>query len=64
MVDGLDVLFRIAFAILRGNEEELLRCDSISAVYVALENLPNRMWRADKLIKVCHPTITMACADG
>ncbi|THH33474.1 hypothetical protein EUX98_g726 [Antrodiella citrinella] len=51
MVDGLDVLFRIAFAILRSNEEELLRCESISAVYVALENLPNRMWRADKLIK-------------
>ncbi|TCD66119.1 hypothetical protein EIP91_001728 [Steccherinum ochraceum] len=51
MVDGLDVLFRIAFAILRSNEEELLRCESISAVYVALENLPNRMWRADNLIK-------------
>ncbi|KAH8094532.1 TBC-domain-containing protein [Cristinia sonorae] len=51
LVDGLDVLFRVAFAILRSNEDELLRCESISAVYVALENLPNRMWRADKLIK-------------
>ncbi|KAI0777008.1 rab-GTPase-TBC domain-containing protein [Irpex lacteus] len=51
MVDGLDVLFRIALAILRNNEQELLECDSIPAVYVALESLPNRMWRSDKLLK-------------
>ena len=53
LVDGLDVLFRIAFGILQANEEELLQCDSIPAVYVALESLPNRMWRPDKLLKVC-----------
>jgi small G protein signaling modulator 3 len=53
MVDGLDVLFRIALAVLRNNEQELLRCESIPAVYVALESLPNRMWRSDKLLKVC-----------
>ena len=52
LVDGLDVLFRIALAILQANEEELLQCDSIPAVYVALESLPNRMWRPDKLLKV------------
>ena len=52
MVDGLDVLFRIALAVLRNNEQELLRRDSIPAVYVALESLPNRMWRSDKLLKV------------
>lgn len=51
-MDGIDVLFRIAFAILRNNEQELLQCESISAVYVSLESLPNRMWRSDKLIKV------------
>jgi hypothetical protein len=51
-VDGLDVLFRIALAILRSNEAELLRCESIPAVYVALENLPTRMWQADKLLQV------------
>ncbi|RDX46273.1 TBC-domain-containing protein [Lentinus brumalis] len=51
MVDGVDVLFRIAFAILRINEQELLRCSSIPAVYVALESLPNRMWEADRLIQ-------------
>ena len=52
MVDGVDVLFRIAFAVLRTNEQELLRCTSIPAVYVALESLPNRMWEADKLLQV------------
>ncbi|KAI0091279.1 rab-GTPase-TBC domain-containing protein [Irpex rosettiformis] len=51
IVDGLDVLFRVALAILRNNEQELLDCDSIPAVYVALESLPNRMWRSDKLLK-------------
>jgi small G protein signaling modulator 3 len=52
LVDGLDVLFRIAMAILKGNEAELLQCQSIPAVYVALENLPTRMWEADKLLQV------------
>lgn len=52
MVDGVDVLFRIAFAVLRVNEQELMRCTSIPAVYVALESLPNRMWEADKLLQV------------
>ncbi|KZT02541.1 TBC-domain-containing protein [Laetiporus sulphureus 93-53] len=53
LVDGLDVLFRIAFGILRMNEQELLHCGSIPAVYVALESLPNRMWETDKLLQVC-----------
>jgi len=52
LVDGLDVLFRIALAILRNNEAELLRCESIPAVYVSLENLPTRMWEADKLLQL------------
>ncbi|KAF9262424.1 TBC-domain-containing protein [Marasmius fiardii PR-910] len=52
LVDGLDVLFRIALGILRSNEQELLRCQSIPAVYVALENLPTRMWEADKLLQL------------
>jgi len=52
LVDGLGVLFRIAFAILKGNEQELVQCESISAVYVALENLPTRMWQPDKLLQM------------
>ncbi|KAJ6543632.1 rab-GTPase-TBC domain-containing protein [Mycena vulgaris] len=63
LVDGLDVLFRVALAILRSNEAELLRCESIPAVYVALENLPTRMWQADKLLQLeveLRPSITHA----
>lgn len=52
IVDGFGVLFRIALAMLRNNEAELLGCQSIPAVYVALENLPTRMWEADKLLQV------------
>ncbi|KAJ7692151.1 rab-GTPase-TBC domain-containing protein [Mycena rosella] len=52
IVDGVDVLFRVALAILRSNEAELLRCESIPAVYVALENLPTRMWQPDKLLQL------------
>ncbi|KAJ7183627.1 rab-GTPase-TBC domain-containing protein [Mycena filopes] len=63
LVDGLDVLFRVALAILRDNEAELLRCESIPAVYVALENLPTRMWQPDKLLQLeleLRPTLTHA----
>ena len=69
MVDGLDVLFRVALAILRNSEQELLRCESIPSIYVALESLPNRMWRSDKLLKVrLHRTssphvLIMMCTD-
>ncbi len=57
LLDGLDALFRIALGILKSHEAELLRCDSIPAVYVALESLPTRMWQPDKLLQVhmrCH----------
>ncbi|KZT27218.1 TBC-domain-containing protein [Neolentinus lepideus HHB14362 ss-1] len=52
LVDGLDVLFRLALAILRSSEQELLHCESIPAVYVALESLPTRMWQADRLMQL------------
>jgi hypothetical protein len=52
LLDGLDVLFRIALGILKSHEAELLRCDSIPAVYVALESLPTRMWQPEKLLQV------------
>ncbi|KAG1738405.1 rab-GTPase-TBC domain-containing protein [Suillus paluster] len=52
LVDGLDVLFRVALGILRNNEQELLQCESNSAVYVSLENLPTRMWQSDKLLQL------------
>ncbi|KAG1821031.1 rab-GTPase-TBC domain-containing protein [Suillus subaureus] len=52
LVDGVDVLFRVALGILRSNEQELLECESNSAVYVSLENLPTRMWQSDKLVQL------------
>lgn len=55
LLDGLDVLFRIALAVLKSHEAELLRCESIPAVYVALESLPTRMWQPDKLLQVRIP---------
>ncbi|KIL56964.1 hypothetical protein M378DRAFT_172256, partial [Amanita muscaria Koide BX008] len=33
-------------------QQELLRCESIPALYVALENLPTRMWEADRILQV------------
>ncbi|OAX34124.1 TBC-domain-containing protein [Rhizopogon vinicolor AM-OR11-026] len=54
LVDGLDVLFRVALGILRSNEQELLQCESNSAVYVSLENLPTRMWQSDKLLQASY----------
>ena len=51
LVDGIDVLFRLAMAILRIGEQELLLCESVPAVYVALESLPTRMWESDKLLQ-------------
>ena len=63
LMDGLDVLFRIALGILRSNEAELLRCESVPAVYVSLENLPTRMWEADKLLQVGIFVITLKLAQ-
>lgn len=51
LVNGMDVLFRFALGILKNNEAELLNCESVPAIYVSLENLPTRMWQADKLLQ-------------
>lgn len=48
----MDTLFRVAVAILRINEAELLDCNSISSLYMRLESMTTRMWQPDKLLKV------------
>jgi len=48
----MDVLFRISLAILRMNEADLLKCTSISGIYMALKSITTRMCGADKLLKV------------
>ena len=51
-VEGMDVLFRVALAMLRMNEADLLQCDSVSSLYIHLESMTTRMWHPDKLLKV------------
>lgn len=46
------MLFRVALAVLKIAEEELVKCESMPALYVALESLPTRMWPADRLLQV------------
>ena len=55
-VDGMDCLFRVALAILKVNEQEILKCGEQSALYVYFETMTARTWQADKLLKVkSHP---------
>lgn len=61
LVDGVDFLLRTALFILRMNEQELLACESVPALYVALESLPTRMWLPDKLLQV---SLIVCCNDG
>jgi len=51
-VDGMDVLFRVALAILKINEADLLQCDSMPSLYLYFESMTARMWHADKLLKL------------
>ena len=64
IVDGFDVLFRLALAVLRIGEPELLACASVPAAYVALESLPTRMWEADRLLQVSHRFSMCATLKG
>ena len=57
--DGMDVLFRIALAILKTGEADLLRCSTMSSLYSVLESLPTRIWDADRLLKASLPFHTM-----
>lgn len=51
LVDGFDVITRVALGILLNNEAELLACADVPALYVALESLPCRMWQADMVLQ-------------
>jgi len=51
-VDGMDTLFRVAIALLKINEPDLLQCDSMPGLYVQFEGMTARMWHADKLLKL------------
>jgi hypothetical protein len=50
--DGLVVLFRVALAMLKLHEDDILACDSATSIYVYLRNLPAQLVQADRLLKV------------
>ncbi|KZW03637.1 TBC-domain-containing protein [Exidia glandulosa HHB12029] len=52
IVDGPDVLMRVAVAIFRIAEDKLLLCKSDGSLYACLNRTPSRMWDAEKLLKL------------
>ncbi|TXT10778.1 hypothetical protein VHUM_02283 [Vanrija humicola] len=53
-VEGHDVLFRVAIAILKINETDLLACDSVGDLFTFISGMTSRLWGADKLIALQH----------
>ncbi|ORX38703.1 rab-GTPase-TBC domain-domain-containing protein [Kockovaella imperatae] len=53
-VEGHDALFRIALAILKLNEPDLLAADSVSDLFAIINGTTSRLWTADKLIALQH----------
>jgi hypothetical protein len=56
-IHGTIFLFRIALAILKLHEPELLECDSAAGLYAMLGQLPAGLWNADRLLKVRSPAL-------
>lgn len=51
-IHGTIFVFRIAVAILKLHEADLLECDSAASLYALLGQLPAGLWNADRLLKV------------
>lgn len=51
-VEGHDCLFRVAIAILKLNEADLLTCDSAGDLFALVGGMTGRLWAAEKLIQV------------
>jgi len=51
-IHGTIFLFRVALAILKLHEADLLECDSAASLYALLGQLPAGLWNADRLLKV------------
>lgn len=54
-------LFRVALAILKLNEPDIIACQSVSDLLVLLGGTTSRLWAADKLIAVSHPSYIKIC---
>lgn len=50
----LQTLFRVAVAILKLNEGDILDTTSVSDLFALMSGMTSRLWTADKLIQVQH----------
>ncbi|GAA5866842.1 hypothetical protein JCM3774_001818 [Rhodotorula dairenensis] len=62
-IHGTIFLFRVALAILKLHESELLACDSAAGLYAMLGQLPAGLWNADRLLKVACDDLASAVKD-
>ncbi|GAA5829338.1 hypothetical protein JCM11251_005012 [Rhodosporidiobolus azoricus] len=62
-VHGTILLFRIALAILKLHEADLLACDSAASLYGLLGTLPTHLYHADKLLKVACEDLASSVKD-
>lgn len=53
-VEGHDVVFRVALAILKLNEAELVACEGVSELFAVVSGMTGRLWSADKLVALQH----------
>ncbi|GMK58448.1 hypothetical protein CspeluHIS016_0504800 [Cutaneotrichosporon spelunceum] len=54
LVEGHDVLFRVALAVLKLNEAEICACESVGDLFSAIGGMTSRLWSADKLVSLQH----------
>ncbi|KAK4689732.1 small G protein signaling modulator 3, partial [Tremellales sp. Uapishka_1] len=53
-VEGHDTLFRVAVAILKLNEAEIIACETVADLFTFISSMTSRLWAADKLISLQH----------
>jgi len=62
-VEGRDSLFRVALAILKLNESDVLASESVGDLFGFIGGMTSRLWAADKLIAV-SPAWTFCVSAG
>ncbi|GAA5880751.1 hypothetical protein JCM1840_007424 [Sporobolomyces johnsonii] len=62
-IHGTVLLFRVALAILKLHEADLLACDSAAGLYGLLGSLPGHLYHADKLLKVACEDLASSVKD-
>ncbi|GAA5859364.1 hypothetical protein JCM8547_002001 [Rhodosporidiobolus lusitaniae] len=62
-IHGTVLLFRVALAILKLHESDLLACDSAAALYGLLGTLPTHLYHSDRLLKVACEDLAATVKD-